>query len=42
MFQYRPEWQAHSIHELRRELTENERRKAVGLAEKAGLKNFIT
>jgi putative pyruvate formate lyase activating enzyme len=41
MFQYRPEWQANSITELRRSLTDNERRKAVKLAEKAGLKNFI-
>ena len=42
MFQFRPEWQAHSIHELRRRLTEIEERKAIRLAEKAGLKNFIT
>ena len=42
MFQFRPEWQAHSILELRRRLTENERGKAIGLAKKAGLKNFIT
>jgi putative pyruvate formate lyase activating enzyme len=42
MFQYRPEWQAISTPELRRKLTENERRKAIRLAEKAGLKNFIT
>jgi putative pyruvate formate lyase activating enzyme len=42
MFQYRPEWRAHEISELRRELTRDERQKAVQLAETAGLKNFIT
>lgn len=42
MFQYRPEWRAHSIHELCRRLTETERRKAVRLAKKAGLENFLT
>jgi putative pyruvate formate lyase activating enzyme len=42
MFQYRPEWRAHEIPELHRRLTEDERRRAVELAEKAGLKNFIT
>jgi putative pyruvate formate lyase activating enzyme len=42
MFQYRPEWQAHEIPELRRRLTRDEREKAVQLAEKAGLRNIIT
>jgi putative pyruvate formate lyase activating enzyme len=42
MFQYRPEWRAHEIPELRRRLTEDERKRAVELAEKAGLRNFIT
>jgi putative pyruvate formate lyase activating enzyme len=42
MFQYRPEWRAHEIPELRRRLGKAERAKAVQLAEKAGLKNFIT
>ena len=42
MFQYRPEWRAHEIPELHRRLTKDERQKAVQLAEKAGLKNFIT
>ncbi|MCW4008594.1 MAG: radical SAM protein [Candidatus Bathyarchaeota archaeon] len=36
MFQYRPEWRAHEIPELRRRLTEAERRKALELAEKLG------
>ncbi len=42
MFQYRPEWRAHEIPELRRRLTKNEMEKAVQLAKKAGLRNFIT
>jgi len=42
MFQYRPEWRAHEIPELRRRLTEEERNRAVRLAEEAGLTNFIT
>jgi len=42
MFQYRPEWRAHEIPELRRRLTKDEMQKAVQLAKKAGLKNFIT
>jgi len=40
MFQYRPEWRAHEIPELRRRLSKNEMEKAVQLAEKAGLKNL--
>jgi len=42
MFQYRPEWHAHEIPELRRHLSKDEMEKAVQLAENAGLKNFIT
>jgi putative pyruvate formate lyase activating enzyme len=42
MFQYRPEWRAHEIPELRRRLSKEEMEKAVQLAEKAGLRNFIT
>jgi putative pyruvate formate lyase activating enzyme len=42
MFQYRPEWRAHEIPELRRRLSKDEMEKAVQLAEKAGLRNFIT
>ncbi|MCS7120332.1 MAG: radical SAM protein [Nitrososphaerota archaeon] len=42
MFQYRPEWRAHEIPELRRRLTFNEMKKAVELAREAGLSNFIT
>lgn len=42
MFQYRPEWRAHEIPELRRRLTSSERENAVQFAKKAGLRNFIT
>jgi len=42
MFQYRPEWRAHEIPELRRRLTNTEMRRAVDLAKEAGLTNFIT
>jgi len=42
MFQYRPEWRAHEVPELRRGLTSAEREKAVQLAHEAGLLNFIT
>jgi putative pyruvate formate lyase activating enzyme len=42
MFQYRPEWRAHEIPELRRRLTEDERAQAIKLAKEAGLTNFIT
>lgn len=41
MFQYRPEWKAHEVTELRRKLSTDEMRKAVQLAEEAGLANFI-
>jgi len=42
MFQYRPEWRAHEIPELRRRLTRNETERAMQLAKEAGLTNFIT
>jgi putative pyruvate formate lyase activating enzyme len=42
MFQYRPEWRAHGIPELNRRLTKHETKKAVQLAKKAGLRNFMT
>jgi len=42
MFQYRPEWRAYEIPELQRRLTRHEMDKAVKLAKKAGLVNFIT
>lgn len=42
MFQYRPEWRAHEIPELRRGLSKNEMKQAVQLAKKAGLRNIIT
>lgn len=42
MFQYRPEWKAHEIPELRRRLTRDEMERAVQLAKEAGLTNFMT
>jgi len=42
MFQYRPEWRAQEIQELKRRLTRNEMERAVQLAKEAGLTNFIT
>jgi len=42
MFQYRPEWRAHEIPELRRMLTKKEMVRAIELAREAGLTNFIT
>ena len=42
MFQYRPEWRAHEVPELRRRLSGAEMKRAVELAEEAGLTNFIT
>jgi putative pyruvate formate lyase activating enzyme len=42
MFQYRPEWRAHEVPELRRRLTAEEMRKAVQLAKQAGLTNYIS
>ncbi len=42
MFQYRPEWLAHEFFEIGRRLTRTEMERAVELAKKAGLTNFIT
>jgi len=42
MFQYRPEWRAHRIPELRRRLIPSEMDRAIELAKEAGLTNFIT
>jgi len=42
MFQYRPEWRAHEIPELKRRLIRTEREKAIQLAKTMGLSNFIT
>jgi len=42
MFQYRPEWRASEIPELRRGLRNVEIERAIALAKEAGLVNFIT
>jgi putative pyruvate formate lyase activating enzyme len=42
MFQYHPECRAQEVPELRRRLTEAERKRAIELAKEAGLTNFIT
>lgn len=42
MFQYRPEWRAYEIPELRRRLTREEMDKALRFAKEAKLANFIT
>jgi putative pyruvate formate lyase activating enzyme len=42
MFQYRPEWRAHEIPELRRRLSKAEIDTATKLAERAGLTNIVT
>jgi putative pyruvate formate lyase activating enzyme len=42
MFQYRPQWRAHEVPELRRRLTTEEMRKAAQCAKQAGLANCIT
>jgi putative pyruvate formate lyase activating enzyme len=42
MFQYRPEWRAREVPELGRRLTKAEMKKALLLAERAGLKNLVT
>jgi uncharacterized Fe-S radical SAM superfamily protein PflX len=42
MFQFRPEWRAYEIPELRRRLNKNEQEKALQLAKDAGLKNLVT
>jgi putative pyruvate formate lyase activating enzyme len=41
MFQYRPEWRAREIPELRRRLNKTEFEKALQLAKDAGLKNLV-
>ncbi|UCB60300.1 MAG: radical SAM protein [Candidatus Bathyarchaeota archaeon] len=41
MFQYRPEWLAHEIPELRRRLTQSEKETAIKLAKELGLVNVI-
>jgi len=42
MFQYKPEWRAYEIPELRRRLTRDEMERAIQLAKEANLANFIT
>ncbi len=42
MFQFRPEWRAYEIPELRRRLTVNEMTRALEFAKEARLTNFIT
>jgi len=42
MFQYRPEWKAYEIPELRRRLTRDEKKRAIQLAKESNLANFIT
>ena len=42
MFQYRPEWKAYEIPEIRRRLTRDEKKIAIQLAREANLTNFIT
>jgi putative pyruvate formate lyase activating enzyme len=42
MFQYRPEWHTAEIPELRRRLTNEEKKGAVQIAKQAKLTNFIT
>jgi putative pyruvate formate lyase activating enzyme len=41
MFQYRPECRAYEIPELHRHLSKSEMKKAIQLAEKAGLRNLV-
>ncbi|MFW6111010.1 MAG: radical SAM protein [Thermoproteota archaeon] len=42
LFQYRPEWRASEVPELRRKLTREEKEKTVRLAKEVGLTNIIT
>ncbi len=42
MFQYRPEWRAYEVPELRRRLTRAEMERAIQIAREVGLMNFIT
>jgi putative pyruvate formate lyase activating enzyme len=41
MFQYHPEWRAYESPELKRQLTEAERKRTIELAKEVGLINFI-
>lgn len=41
LFQYRPEWRAHEIPEIRRRLTKDQMDKSIRFAEKMGLKNIV-
>jgi uncharacterized Fe-S radical SAM superfamily protein PflX len=41
MFQYRPEWRAHERREMKRRLTDWEKKEALGYARKVGLKNLV-
>ena len=42
MFQYRPEWKATTEPELSRELTQQEKERALTIAKEKGLTNIIT
>jgi putative pyruvate formate lyase activating enzyme len=42
MFQYRPVWRASELPQLRRRLSLQERKEALQIAKKAGLKNLVT
>jgi putative pyruvate formate lyase activating enzyme len=42
MFQYRPEWRAHEIPELRKKLMMKEKERTIELAKEEGLTNLIT
>jgi len=42
MWQYRPEWRAHEIPELRRRLTREEMQRSLQMVKDSGLTNFIT
>lgn len=42
LFQYRPEWRADEVPELKRKLNSEEMKRAIEIAEEAGLENFIT
>jgi putative pyruvate formate lyase activating enzyme len=41
MFQYRPEWRADEIPEMKRRLSNNEIREALDIATQAGLQNLV-
>jgi len=42
MFQFRPEWRAHDVPELRRRLSRDEMDQAIRIAKDSGLVNFMT